>query len=123
MTSVVRFPVAGIFGVGCLATRLKALESVNQIGPWHIGHWIDYTHTTIRRREVYILSHREVDVFSSEAWAQWISLNANNLVWTRICQMDRHDMTEGIGNPEGNADSYFHPLPGYTPSGLGLASR
>ena len=96
MTSVVRFPVAGIFGVDCLATRLKALESVNQIGPWHIGHWIDYTHTTIRRREVYILSHREVDVFSSEAWAQWISLNANNLVWTRIRQMDRHDMTEGL---------------------------
>jgi hypothetical protein len=48
MTSVVRFPVTGIFGVGRLATRLKALESVNQIGPWHIGHWVDYTHTTIR---------------------------------------------------------------------------
>jgi len=48
MTSVVRFPVTGIFGVGRLATRLKALESVNQIGPWHIGHWVDHTHTTIR---------------------------------------------------------------------------
>ena len=48
MTSVVKFPVAEIFGVGCLATRLKALESVNQIGPWHIGHWVDYTHTAIR---------------------------------------------------------------------------
>ena len=99
MTSVVRFPITGIFGVGCLATSLKALESINQIGPWHIGHWIDYTHTTIRRREVYILSHREVDVFSSEAWAQWISLNANNLGWTRIRQMDRRDITKGIGNP------------------------
>jgi hypothetical protein len=48
MTSVVRFPVTGIFGIGRLATRLKALESVNQIGPWHIGHWVDHTHTTIR---------------------------------------------------------------------------
>jgi hypothetical protein len=50
MTSVVRFPVSGIFGVGCLATKLKALESVNQIGPWHIGHWVDYTHTAIRKK-------------------------------------------------------------------------
>jgi len=49
MTSVVRFPVnGGIFGVGRLATRLKALESVGKIGPWHVGHWVNYTHTAIR---------------------------------------------------------------------------
>jgi hypothetical protein len=40
----------GIFGVGSLATRLKALESIGQIGPWHIGQWIDYTHSAIRIR-------------------------------------------------------------------------
>lgn len=48
--SVVTFPVAGIFGVGRLASRLKELESVDLIGPWHVGHWIDYTHTAIRIR-------------------------------------------------------------------------
>ena len=48
--SVVTFPVAGIFGAGRLATRLKELESVGLIGPWHVGHWIDYTHTAIRIR-------------------------------------------------------------------------
>jgi hypothetical protein len=49
--TVVTFPVAGgIFGVGLLATRLTALESVDEIGPWHVGHWIDYTHTAIRIR-------------------------------------------------------------------------
>jgi hypothetical protein len=46
--SVVTFPAAGIFGVGRLASRLKELESVDLIGPWHVGHWIDYTHTAIR---------------------------------------------------------------------------
>ena len=46
---VVTFPVAeGIFGVGRLATRLKTLENANHIGSWHIGHWIDHTHTAIR---------------------------------------------------------------------------
>lgn len=44
------FAVAGIFGAGRLATRLNELESVNLIGPWHIGHWIDCTHTAIRIR-------------------------------------------------------------------------
>ena len=31
--------------VGRLATRLKALAAADQIGPWHIGHWIDFRHT------------------------------------------------------------------------------
>ena len=48
--SVITFPVAGIFGAGRLASRLKELESVDLIGPWHVGHWIDYTHTAIRIR-------------------------------------------------------------------------
>ena len=48
--SVVTFPVSGIFGAGRLASRLKELESVDLIGPWHVGHWIDYTHTAIRIR-------------------------------------------------------------------------
>jgi hypothetical protein len=47
--NTVIFPVAeGIFGVGRLATRLKTLEDANQIGSWHVGHWIDHTHTAIR---------------------------------------------------------------------------
>ena len=46
---IVTFPVTdGIFEVGRLATRLKALEGANQIGSWHVGRWIDHTHTTIR---------------------------------------------------------------------------
>ena len=40
--------VGGIFGVGRLATRLTALADTQQIGPWHIGHWIDFKHTAIR---------------------------------------------------------------------------
>ena len=49
--SMVMFPIAGgIFGVGRLATRLKALQSVGHIGPWHVGHWVDFTHTAIRIR-------------------------------------------------------------------------
>lgn len=48
--SVVTFPVGGIFGVGRLATRLKALADAGQIGPWHVGHWIDFKHTAIRIR-------------------------------------------------------------------------
>ena len=48
--SVITFTVAGIFGAGRLARRLKELESVDLIGPWHVGHWIDYTHTAIRIR-------------------------------------------------------------------------
>lgn len=42
------FPVGGIFGVGRLATKLKTLEDRIQIGPWHIGKWIDFKHTAIR---------------------------------------------------------------------------
>jgi hypothetical protein len=49
--STVTVPIAGgIFGVGRLATRLKALQSVGHIGPWHVGHWVDFTHTAIRIR-------------------------------------------------------------------------
>jgi hypothetical protein len=49
--SEITFPVAGgIFGVGRLATRLKELEETHQIGPWHVGHWIDFRHTAIRIR-------------------------------------------------------------------------
>jgi hypothetical protein len=49
--NIVTFPVTeGIFGVGRLATQLKALEGNDQIGSWHIGHWIDHTHTAIRIR-------------------------------------------------------------------------
>jgi hypothetical protein len=44
------FPVDGIFGVGELASRLKALADADQIGPWHIGKWIDFKHTAIRIR-------------------------------------------------------------------------
>jgi hypothetical protein len=49
--NIVTFPVTeGIFGVGRLATQLKALEGANQISSWHVGHWIDHTHTAIRIR-------------------------------------------------------------------------
>jgi hypothetical protein len=34
----VTFAVAGIFGAGRLAGKLKELESVDLIGPWHVGH-------------------------------------------------------------------------------------
>ena len=48
---VVTFSVTGgIFGVGRLASRLKALESVNLIGSWDVGNWSDYTHKAIRIR-------------------------------------------------------------------------
>ena len=47
--NIATFPVmGGIFGVGRLATQLKALEGDNQIGSCHVGHWIDNTHTVIR---------------------------------------------------------------------------
>lgn len=46
----VTFPVGGIFGVGRLATRLKTLADAGQIGPWHIGQWIDFRHIAIRIR-------------------------------------------------------------------------
>jgi hypothetical protein len=44
------FPVDGIFGMGRLASRLKALSDTNQIGLWHVGHWTDFKHTAIRIR-------------------------------------------------------------------------
>ena len=48
---VITFPIeGGIFGVGRLATKLKALADTEQIGPWHIGHWTDFKHTAIRMR-------------------------------------------------------------------------
>ena len=48
--SVLTFAVAGVHGASRLASRLQELESVDLIGPWHVGHWIDYTHTAIRIR-------------------------------------------------------------------------
>jgi hypothetical protein len=49
--TVITFSVdGGIFGVSRLATILKNLEHADQIGPWHIGKWIDYTHAAIRIR-------------------------------------------------------------------------
>jgi len=60
---VITFPTTGLFGAGRLASRLKELESVDLIGPWHIGHWTDYTHTAIRIR------------FSSEADARTALIN------------------------------------------------
>lgn len=48
---VVTFAVAGgIFGVGRLATSLKTLVDTHQIGPWHVGQWIDFRHSAIRIR-------------------------------------------------------------------------
>ena len=44
------FPVDGIFEVGELASRLKALADADQIGPWHTGKWIEFKHTAIRIR-------------------------------------------------------------------------
>lgn len=45
----VLFPVrGGIFGVGRLATRLKALTTSRKIGEWHIGRWLNWKHTAIR---------------------------------------------------------------------------
>jgi hypothetical protein len=47
--SEITVPITGgIFGVGQLAINLKALTEAGKIGPWHIGHWIDYRHTAIR---------------------------------------------------------------------------
>jgi hypothetical protein len=46
--SVITFPVGGIFGVARLATKLNELLKRGQIGPWHVGHWIDFKHTAIR---------------------------------------------------------------------------
>jgi hypothetical protein len=52
---VITFPiVGGIFGVGRLATKLKALSDTEQIGPWHIGQWTDFKHAVIRIRFVSI---------------------------------------------------------------------
>jgi hypothetical protein len=49
--SEVVFPITGgVFGVGKLATNLKALTEAGKIRPWHIGHWIDFRHTAIRIR-------------------------------------------------------------------------
>jgi hypothetical protein len=45
----ITFAIAGgIFGVGQLATSLETLTVAGKIGPWHIGHWIDFRHTAIR---------------------------------------------------------------------------
>lgn len=47
---VMTFPVDGIFGVGRLATKLKALTDFGRIAPWHIGQWVDFNQTAIRIR-------------------------------------------------------------------------
>jgi hypothetical protein len=47
---VLTFPGEGIFGMGRLANRLKALTDAGQIGPWHISHRIEFKHTAIRIR-------------------------------------------------------------------------
>ena len=47
--SEITFPVVGgIFGVGWIATMLRALADLGRIGSWHIGHWVDFRHTAIR---------------------------------------------------------------------------
>lgn len=46
------FPVDGIFGMGRLASRLKALSDTNQIGLWHVGHWTDFKFTSTADREI-----------------------------------------------------------------------
>ena len=49
--TVVTFSVmGGIFGVGRLASRLRALESIDLIGSWYVDDCIDYTHNAIRIR-------------------------------------------------------------------------
>lgn len=46
---VITFAVTGgIFGVGRLASRLNELLNADQIGPWHMGQWIDFRHTAVR---------------------------------------------------------------------------
>jgi hypothetical protein len=62
--SVLTFAVAGLFEAGRLANRFAELESVDLIGPWHVGLWTDHTHTAIRIR------------FSSQADARtaWINV-------------------------------------------------
>jgi hypothetical protein len=43
------FPVVGgIFGVARLATKLSEQLDSQQIGPWHVGRWIDFKQTAIR---------------------------------------------------------------------------
>lgn len=42
--------VGGIFAVDRLASRLNELSDPDQLGPWHIGHWVDFKHTAIRIR-------------------------------------------------------------------------
>jgi hypothetical protein len=46
--NVIAFPADDIFGVGRLAIILKSLADSGRIGPWHIGHWVDFRHTAIR---------------------------------------------------------------------------
>ena len=46
---VITFPVVGgIFGVARLTSKLNELLDTGQIGPWRVGHWIDFKHTEIR---------------------------------------------------------------------------
>jgi len=45
---MITFPVGGLYGVARLATKLNELLDGGQIGPWRVGHWIDFKHTAIR---------------------------------------------------------------------------
>src|SRR5215207_4258621 len=55
---------------------------------------------------------------TEDTGVNWASVSYASVLrqpqWTWIRQIDRGDITEGLGNSRGNANSYFHPLPGYT---------
>lgn len=63
---VIAFPVlGGIFGVARLATKLNKLLDSQQIGPWHVGQWIDFKHTAIR---IKFLTARDGEL-ARRSWA------------------------------------------------------
>ena len=63
---VIAFPVVGgIFGVARLATKLNELLDSQQIGPWHVGQWIDFKHTAIR---IKFLTRWMAKLLSVPAW-------------------------------------------------------
>lgn len=64
---VATFPIAGgIFGVGRLATKLNNILDKGQIGPWHVGHWIDFRHTAIRIKFLAIADRKVVCSYIDE---------------------------------------------------------
>src|SRR5215210_1271302 len=99
--SVITFPVAGIYGAGRLASRLNQLESVDLIGPWHAGYWIDHTHRVIRIR------------FSNRADARTALINVGfaqdlppgapkgsyvrmSQLTARACHLTKHPLSKGM---------------------------